>query len=303
MPIPYRIESSDPRFPLDSKAFRGGVFEAEAIWEQGIGKDLFTYDPAASLAIRTEFDDRQKMTYEAKDLEARISAYETETAKLDREYDAATAKFEKESAAFRKSADDFNRKLAEYNEDVRKWNASGQGTFEEYEALEKRRKKLEREEAALVTTSEKIAGLAENANDLAGKLNENAADINRNIGIFKERYGEPKPFVQGLYDPSTPSVTVFQFEDEDDLRLVLAHELGHALGIEEHVETDSSLMYYLMGGQDIEHPTLSREDIAAFVSICPQRTFSEREALIRYLVLTPTRDLNGWDVVSIFMQE
>jgi hypothetical protein len=143
-PIPYRIESSDPRFPLDSKAFRSGVFEAEAIWERGIGKDLFTHDPAASLVIRTEFDDRQKMTYEAKDLETRISAYETEAAKLDREYDAATAKFEKESAAFRKSADDFNRKLAEYNEDVRKWNASGQGTLEEYEALEKRRKKLER---------------------------------------------------------------------------------------------------------------------------------------------------------------
>lgn len=302
-PIPYRIEASDPRFPLDSEAFRRGVFEAESVWERDLGKDLFTYDPEANLVIRTEFDERQKMTDEAKDLEIRISAYETEATRLDREYDTAVAKFEKESAAFKKTADEFNGKLAEYNEDVKEWNASSQGALAEYEALERRREKLEKEERALVAMSQKIDRLAENANDLAERLNKSTADINRNIGTFKERYGEPKPFVQGLYDPGIPSVTVFQFEDHDDLRLVLAHELGHALGIEGHVESDFSLMHYLMGGQNLEHPNLSPEDIVAYVSICPARTFSEREALIRYLVLTPGRDMNAWDIVSIFMKE
>ncbi len=301
-PIPYRVEASDPRFPLDSEAFRRGVFEAEAVWERGLGKDLFTYDPVGSLVIRTEFDERQKMTYEAKDLETRISIYETEAAKLDREYDATVAKFERESAAFRKSADDFNRRLAEYNDDVREWNTSGQGTIAEYEALEKRREKLEKEEKALVTTSEKIDRLAKDANDLAGKLNESAADINENIGIFKKRYGEPKPFVQGLYDPSVPSVTVFQFEDKDDLRLVLAHEFGHALGIEEHVSSEASLMYYLMGGQDIEHPGLTNEDAVAYAAACPKRVLSERETFIRYLVFTPRERMSAWDIIGIFVQ-
>ncbi len=302
-PIPYRIESSDPRFPLDSETFRNGAFEAEAVWERGLGKDLFMYDPGAPLVIRTEFDDRQKMTYEAKDLEKRISTYETEAGKLDREYDAAVSKYEKESAAFKKKADDFNRKLADYNEDVKEWNASGTGTHEEYDALEKRREKLEKEEDELVTMSERIDRLAKNANDLAGKLDKSATDINKNIGIFKERYGEPKPFVQGLYDPSIPSVTVFQFEDRDDLRLVLAHELGHALGIEEHTESESSLMHYLMGGQNLEHPALSAEDANAYVAVCPTRNLSKRELFIRALVLTPIEDMSAWDILSILMKE
>lgn len=301
-PIPYRVEEADPRFPLDSAAFRRGAFEAESVWERGLGRDLFLYDPSAPLVIRTEFDERQKMTYEAKDLESKISAYESESKRLDGAYDTAVAKYEKESAEFRKTADDFNRKLAEYNADVKDWNASGAGTSEEYAALEKRRTKLEKEEKDLVATSKRLDRLAADANDLASRLNRNTTDINRNIGTFKERYGEPKPFVQGLYDPGIPSVTVFQFEDKDDLRLVLTHELGHALGIEEHVGSAASIMYALMGGQNLEHPALSPEDIAAYVSICPPRIFSEREAFVRYLVLTPWKDVNAWDIVGIFMK-
>jgi hypothetical protein len=303
MPMSYRIDPPDPRFSFDSVAFRRGVFEAEAVWEKGIGKDLFVYDPTAPLVIRTEFDERQKMTHEAKVLEERISEYETEGAKLDREHAAAVARYEKESASFKDQADSFNRKLAKYNEDVKEWNESGQGTLEEYESLEKRREKLEKEERNLVEASEKIAELADIANSLVGKLNQKATEINRNIGIFRERYGEPKPFVQGLYDPIIPSVTVFQFEDKDDLRLVLAHEFGHALGIEEHAESGSSLMHYLMGGQDLENPRLSAEDIAAYAEACPIRNVSKRETLVRYLVHEPLEDMSAWDIAGILMRE
>jgi len=298
-PIPYRVEASDPRFPLDSSAFRRGVFKAELLWEQAIGKDLFTYDQTASLVIRTEFDERQKMTSEAEKLEQEVSAYEASAEKIKVSYDSTSTKYEKAQASFKSTADIFNRKLADYNADVKKWNASGSGTPEEYEKLENRRKKLEKEERALVADSKNINALAEDVNTLARKLNKSTTDINQNVTTFRERYGEPKPFIQGLYDGAVPSVTIFQFKDQGDLLLVLAHELGHALGIEEHVPSEASLMHSMMGGQDLDQPTLSAEDKAAYAAVCPERLFSKPEALIRYLTSRSWAEVALWDMVSI----
>lgn len=302
-PIPYRVEASDPRFPLDAAAFRRGALEAETLWEKNIGKDLFTYDPDAGLVVRTEFDERQKMTYEADSLEKKVSEYRTSSEQLGKRYNELSDRYKRENRAFADAAEAFNRKLAEYNRDVNDWNQSGSGTAEEYDALEKRRKKLEKEEASLVQTSKDLNELSTTINGLVKTLNRNATEINRNIDLFRKRYGEPKPFVQGLYDPSIPSVTVFEFKDADDLRLVLAHEFGHALGIEEHVENESSVMFAMMGGQDLEHPTLSKEDIDAYGLACPPRNFSKRELLARYLVLTPSEEMSVFDVAGILLGE
>lgn len=47
---------------------------------------------------------------------------------------------------------------------------------------------------------------------------------------------------QGLY--YTEGIDIYYFEDEDDLRITIAHELGHALGIG-HTDDPATLMYPL----------------------------------------------------------
>jgi hypothetical protein len=46
------------------------------------------------------------------------------------------------------------------------------------------------------------------------------------VATFNGLYGEPRQFHKGEYDGRT--ITIFEFHDERDLTLVLAHELGHA---------------------------------------------------------------------------
>lgn len=292
VPIHWKLGTVDPRFPVDEHTFRKSVYEAEAIWEKGLEKNLFVYDPASHFVITTSYDDRQKMTEEAAALEERYQRYQETSSALKAQYDDLKAQYDNDYSAFQSRSAIYEKKLAKYNADVQTANASGSITKEEFDALEKRRKNLEKERDILSRTSGDINALASKINALASKLNLSTKTLNENIRTFRDTYGEPQPFTEGLYDPNVPSITIFQFKRQDDLRLALTHELGHALGIEEHVKDNpAAIMYYLMGEQDIDHPALTDDDKTAHATVCPERTLSKRETIARYLVLTPFSDI------------
>jgi predicted Zn-dependent protease len=68
---------------------------------------------------------------------------------------------------------------------------------------------------------------------------------------------------------------MYSFANKDELVAVLAHEFGHALGLD-HVEGRSSIMYYLLETTS-SFPTLTENDTAAFQELCGDGTeFSNR---------------------------
>ncbi len=302
MPIRYGVGEIDQRFPLDRKGVLAASLEAESVWERGLGKDVFLYDPQSPFRITAIFDERQKMTTEARMLEETVASYEAESAEIEKKRADLLARYERDKKRFEADAEKYEEALAEYNAEVAKWNEAGGAPADIYEKLEDTKKELEEEGRRLTEASEELQALAGRVNALAKAMNTKAGAVNENIAKFKERYGDPRPFVQGLYVPPLASIEIFQFEGKDDLRLVIAHEFGHALGIEEHVGNDRSLMYYLMGGQDIAAPSLTEEDVAAYEAVCPDKTPSKREAIARYLVLTARKDMDLMEFLGILLR-
>ena len=62
-------------------------------------------------------------------------------------------------------------------------------------------------------------------------------------------------------------INIYQYYDFPDLRLTLAHELGHALGID-HVDDTNAIMYYLLESQDVVNLKPTEFDLQALFEIC-----------------------------------
>lgn len=300
-PIHWGLGEIDSRFPLDSKQFRQTVFEAEKIWENALGKDIFIFDPQSSFQIKTEFDRRQQMSFEAQDLEKNISDYEKESSLLEKNYQTLKSGYEQQMKQFETLKKEFDNKLEQYNEDVATWNAGDQTSTKDYENLQEAEKELKKLQEKLQTKSAQVNKTADELNSLAQKINTKIATVNEAVETFREKYGAPQPFVQGLYYPPLDNITIFEFKGKEDLRLVLAHELGHALGINDHIQDNpSSLMYYLMDQQDIQNPTLTEQDIQAYSAACQPLIFSPIEKLKKYFVNTPWKEMKISEIFKLF---
>lgn len=301
VPLKWKLGDVDSRFPVDRRTFLRTVFEAETVWENRLGKRLFEYDPQSDFVVTTEFDERQIMTYDSRKLKESIARYEDVSEDLKARYERLRTAFTRDSSELTARIDTFQKTLAAYNADVAEANRSGGASPDEYDSLEKRRKAIEKERDAIEKESARIDAVAAEVNAAAADFNAKTSDIQGDVAEYREKYGTPEPFIEGLYDPEERSITIYQFETVQDLRLVLAHELGHALGIDDHVSDDpQAIMYPMMGGQDTTHPAPTYGDIAALEAVCPPRTETLRDRVVRYLVTSPAADIRLTSFLALF---
>src|SRR3989338_3923943 len=61
-PITYMIVGFDKRFGITETDFFSAIKEAEVIWEEPSGKELFRHDPKGEIAVSLIYDYRQEAT-------------------------------------------------------------------------------------------------------------------------------------------------------------------------------------------------------------------------------------------------
>ena len=268
-PLFYTLGTIDSRFDISEDEVRAALRQAEALWEKDTGRNLFEYHETDGIPIQFLYDERQEKTEAQKGLEKRLDTLNlkesTEDAKVQiARYENMKARYEQEKSAYEQN-------VKQYNARVSSINKKGGATADEQEALAEEQKNLKEEFQALENLRSQVNALAGEANQQIAANQVLVETYNQEIATFQERYGgEGEVFDQGMY--TGRDISIYQYDDTPRLVMVLAHELGHALGIE-HVEDPGALMYYLMRDQDVTMPKLPEADRAALEHVCQPPKF------------------------------
>lgn len=266
VPIRYSIGELDERFGISEEELRQILEEAEGVWEEAAGRELFVYNEKGRFKVNLVYDERQLKTDMVELSEDVLNQKEAEYKRADDEYKAQAEKYNMLVSGYNLQAREFNNLSTEYSNNVRAWNRSDRTDSDRFNALQEEERELRQVEEELRDSEEEIKEAQEELRRVTRVRNRLAEDYNINVADFNQRFGGRESFDQGIY--SRGEITIYQFNDKNDLALVLAHEFGHALGIG-HVDDSEAVMYYLMENQPKNPIKLSPADKTALDIRCP----------------------------------
>jgi len=256
-PVKYKVGSVDPKFKITETEFLDKIEEASNLWTNAYGKRLFVYDQNSDLEVNLIYDERQGSFENIENMETNVS-----DKKLS---------LEEENAIYDQKVADLEKQIAELNKQVDYWNSKGGAPEPEFRALTKMQENL----------NSKIDEL----NSYAKKLNQAVDDVNKNIGTFNNMVTkfntvlEQKPEV-GFYTSGEEKIDIFFYTDDANLVNILAHELGHSLGLD-HIEEDGAMMNPIVS----ETTGIKSADKELIKAFCEENTiFNVTKNRVKYTI-------------------
>jgi len=273
-PIQYSIGNIDPRFSINKAELEEAVEKAIATWNTGYETDLLAKrggDPVqGDIVVQLKYDDRQERT----DREIRFrESIRSQQIRLDRQqlqHVKQRELFEERSRGYRLFAERTTEQLNELNDWVKVKNDSGGFVGSDLDQFNKRKKEVENAQEDVRIKQQKLDQLARSINVEMDELNEKFDAHNKMIQQYNDEFAGDLRFAKATYQktPDGGVVTVNQFLNDKELVLILAHELGHALGIS-HTGQPESIMYSQMGAQQLNpFIQLTESDIMAVKNLC-----------------------------------
>ena len=238
-PIYYKVGTVDSRFGISAAQVLSEAQLAADVWNKAAGKKLLVYSADGSLPIDLVYDERQREALRHQALNVSITQQKQTLNTIDANYQQLLTAY--------------NDLKAKYEAAVAYWNARGGAPKDIYDQLQAERQTLN--------------SYADKVNAAAKTANSKVAEVNTIVNEFNSLSGQI--LESGVYKSTalTQEIDIYQFDNRDDLEFILAHEMGHALGLN-HVANPQAVMSAERPLENPTKPVLTADDISALRTLC-----------------------------------
>lgn len=272
-PLTLSVGEIDNRYTITVEELEQILIDVAALWSDAAGKELVQFSADGRIPVHLIYSDDQARSTMERQLNDRIESMRLELSVLEREYNRAQDRYDDRLDNYNMDARALQTDLNVLNNWVRQINEQGGFRDSQVRQLEQRQNQIENRTRELDRRRIFLSSEADELNRQLEHVNARIAEKNRAIEEYNRSFSGTRRFTQGSFEwqGNQSRINVFHFNGLRELKLVLAHETGHALGID-HVDNPASVMYHLMGNQDVVNIKLSAEDRAALFDICGTNT-------------------------------